>query len=79
MTDKQTTEEILYKALQDIRYICGVDHHNPDYESMQIEPILKSVFDCGARAAALNESEALKEEEGTSFDFGNAKVCGKEE
>ncbi len=77
--NNQEIKEFLDKALQDIRYICGVDHHDPDYESMQIEPILKSVFDCGARAAALNESEALKEEEGTSFDFGNAKVCGKEE
>ena len=46
------TEEILYKALQDIRYICGVDHHDPDYESMQIEPILKAVFDHGVQVGS---------------------------
>ena len=59
MTDKQTTEEILYKALQDIRYICGVDHHNPDYESMQIEPILKAVFDHGVQVGRLHPFDKL--------------------
>lgn len=47
MNNDQKTEEILDKALQDIRHICGVDHHDPDYESPQIEPILKAVFDHG--------------------------------
>lgn len=47
MNNAETTEEILYKALQDIRHICGINHHDPDYESMQIEPILKAVFDHG--------------------------------
>jgi hypothetical protein len=61
--NNQEIKEFLDKALQDIRYICGVDQHDPDYETIQLEPILKSVFDCGAQAAALNESEALKEEE----------------
>lgn len=47
MNNDQKIEEFLNKALQDIRYICGVDHHDPDYESHQIEPILRAIFDYG--------------------------------
>lgn len=47
MNNDQKTEEILDKALQDIRHICDVAYHDPDYESMEIEPILKAVFDHG--------------------------------
>ena len=53
MNDKQTTEEILYEALQDIRYACGVDVGSYRYEkSMQIEPILKAVFDYGVQVGS---------------------------
>ena len=52
MNNDQKTEEILYKALQDIRHICGVAYHDPDYESIQIEPILKGVFDHGVQVGS---------------------------
>lgn len=41
-------EDYLLKlATEDIRYICGVDHHDPDYESDQILKILRAIFEAG--------------------------------
>ncbi len=52
INNAQATEEILYKALQDICHICGVAYNDPDYEAMQIEPILKAVFDHGVQVGS---------------------------
>lgn len=50
-------EEFLDKALQDIRHICDVAYHDPDYESMEIEPILKALFDNGVQQS--NDTEEI--------------------
>lgn len=54
MGDEQKTKEFLDNALKEIRYICGVDQHDPDYESIQIEPILRSIFDHGVLVGRSN-------------------------
>ncbi len=44
--DKKT---FLDNALKEILYICNVNFHDPNYESIHIEKILKSVFDFGVQ------------------------------
>lgn len=48
-------EDYLLKlAVDDVRYICGVDSHDPDYESSQILKVFKAVFEAGLHEGSCN-------------------------